>query len=152
MISFKAQPGPIHVVRLDTGADLLDGITAYAADQGIEAAWLSYLGAVSRASLRYYDQDERVYRDFDLDSHLEVLSGVGNVSLLDDAPFVHTHAAFADGEGKAFGGHLNSGTTVWALEIRIQELQGVDLRREPDDCTSLSLWGGTLGDPADRGE
>jgi predicted DNA-binding protein with PD1-like motif len=146
MISYRMEPGPIHVVRLNTGEDLLDGITGFAVEAGITAAWLTYLGAVSRAALRYYDQDERVYVDFDVDEHLEVLSGVGNVSLLDGKPFVHTHAAFADEDGKAWGGHLNSGTTVWALEIRIQELIGDALVREPDDCTSLSLWGGTLDD------
>jgi len=144
VISFQMEPGPIHLVRLNTGEDLLDGITEYVTGAGIEAAWLSYLGAVSRASLRYYDQDERVYRDFDLNQHLEVLSGLGNVSLLEGAPFVHTHAAFADAEGKAVGGHLNSGTTVWALEVRIQQLLGESPIRTPDDCTSLSLWGGTL--------
>jgi len=144
VISYRFEPGPIHLVRLNTGEDLLDGITEYATNAGIESAWLTYLGAVSRASLRYYDQDERVYRDFELDQHLEVLSGVGNVSLLDAAPFVHTHAAFADAAGNAVGGHLNSGTTVWALEVRIQELIGEPLVRQPDDCTSLNLWGGTL--------
>jgi len=144
VISYLMEPGAIHLVRLNTGEDLLDGITEYVTTAGIRAAWLTYLGAVSRASLRYYDQDDRVYRDFELDEHLEVLSGVGNVSLLDGAPFVHTHAAFAASDGKAVGGHLNSGTTVWALEVRIQELIGDPLIREPDDCTSLSLWGGTL--------
>lgn len=144
MISYRMEPGPIHIVRLNTGEDLLDGITSYAIEAGIEAAWLTYLGAVSRASLRYYDQDARVYVDFELDEHLEVLSGVGNVSLLDDTPFIHTHAAFADEKGRAWGGHLNTGTTVWAIELRIQELIGEPLVREPDDCTSLNLWGGTL--------
>ena len=144
MISYEVEPGPIHIVRLETGADLYEGLTSYATANQIHSAWLTYLGAVSRASLRYFDQDERVYRDFELDQHLEVLSGVGNVSLLDGVPFVHTHAAFADDDGKAFGGHLNVGTLVWAIEIRVQELLGDPLRREPDDCTSLSLWGGTL--------
>ena len=145
MISYRMAPGPVHLVRLNTGEDLLDGITGYAQAAEIESAWLSYLGAVSRAALRYYDQDQRVYQDFELDHHLEVLSGVGNISLLDGNPFVHTHAAFADEKGEAFGGHLNTGTTVWALEIHIQELIGDPLVRTPDDCTSLSLWGGTLG-------
>ena len=144
MISYLMEPGAIHLVRINTGEDLLDGITEYVTGAGIEAAWLTYLGAVSRASLRYYDQDQRIYRDFELDQHLEVLSGVGNVSLLDGSPFVHTHAAFAGSDGKAIGGHLNSGTTVWALEVSIQELIGDPLIRDPDDCTSLSLWGGTL--------
>ncbi|MCH7583906.1 MAG: DNA-binding protein [Acidobacteria bacterium] len=144
MISYLMEPGAIHLVRINTGEDLLDGITEYVTGAGIQAAWLTYLGAVSRASLRYYDQGQRIYRDFELDQHLEVLSGVGNVSLLDGSPFVHTHAAFAGSDGKAIGGHLNSGTTVWALEVRIQELIGDPLIRDPDDCTSLSLWGGTL--------
>jgi hypothetical protein len=144
MIGYRMEPGPIHVVRLNTGTDLLQGITSYVTDSGITAAWLTYLGAVSRASLRYYDQDERVYDDFVLDEHLEVLSGVGNVSLLDGVPFVHTHAAFGASDARAFGGHVNVGTTVWAVEISIQELHGDALVRQPDDCTSLSLWGGTL--------
>lgn len=144
MIAYPMAPGPIHLVRLNTGADLLDGITAFAADSGTTTAWLTYLGAVSRASLRYYDQERREYRDFEIDRPLEVVSGVGNVSLLDGEPFVHTHAAFADSSGAAFGGHLNRGTKVWAIEIQIQQLTGDAVVREPDDCTSLSLWGGTL--------
>lgn len=144
MISYRMEPGPIHLVRLNTGEDLLDGITAYARREGITAAWFSYLGAVSAASLRYYDQDARRYDDFMLAEHLEVLAGVGNISLLGGEPFVHTHAAFGDSQGRAFGGHLNTGTIVWALEIHLQELVGDALVREPDDCTSLSLWGGTL--------
>lgn len=144
MIAYEFGAGPIHIVRLGTGADLLDGITSFVQELPIESGWLTYLGAVQRASLRYYDQDERAYHDFEIDEHLEVLSGVGNVSMLDGRPFVHTHAAFADASGAAFGGHLNSGTVVWAIEIRIQELTGEPLVRDPDDCTSLSLWGGTL--------
>ena len=141
-------PGPIHLVRLATGDDLLEGITRHAADHGITAATVEYLGAVRRASLRYYDQDERVYRAFTIDEHLEVLSGVGNVSLLDGAPFVHTHMALADAQGRAFGGHVNFGTEVWAIEIRMQELTGAEPPvRELDDCTSLTLWGGTLEGP-----
>ena len=141
-------PGPIHLIRLATGDDLLEGITRYAAENAIRAATVEYLGAVRRAALRYYDQDERVYRDFTIDEHLEVLSGVGNVSLLDGSPFVHTHMALADADGRAFGGHVNVGTEVWAIEVRMQELTGAEPPvREFDDCTSLTLWGGTLEGP-----
>ncbi|MDX1691540.1 MAG: PPC domain-containing DNA-binding protein [Acidimicrobiia bacterium] len=139
------EPGPVHLVRLPTGADLLEGITGYAADRGIHVATVQYLGAVRRASLRYYDQEALEYRDFVIDEHLEVLSGVGNVSLLDGEPFVHTHMALADADGRAFGGHVNVGTEVWAIEIRLQELLGAEPPvRLPDDCTGLTLWGGNL--------
>lgn len=149
MRSYEFAPGRIHLLRLATGSDIVESITGYAVDRGIEAAWVQYLGAVRRASLRYYDQDAREYRDFVLDDHLEVLTGIGNISLLDDAPFLHTHAAFADARGTAFGGHVNVGCEVWALEVRFQELTGDRLVRDPDDCTGLTLWGGTLGRAGD---
>ena len=135
------------MLRLATGADLVEAITAYAADHRIQAATVEYLGAVRRAALRYYDQDAREYRDFVIDRHLEVLSGIGNISVLDDIPFLHTHMALADDVGAAFGGHVNVGTEVWAIEVRMQELDGAEPPiRTFDDCTSLTLWGGTLSD------
>ena len=75
------QPGPVHLVRVPTGSDLLGYLEEYVAEHSIHAAWLSYLGAVAGASLRYYDQTEKEYCDFHIHHHLEVLSGVGNVSL-----------------------------------------------------------------------
>lgn len=137
----RYEPGSVHLIRLDTGDDIVATITRYAADNGIRAAWFTYLGAVSAASLRYYDQDTQQYRDFTIERHLEVLSGVGNVSLLDGRPFVHTHAAFADEDGHAFGGHVHAGSIVFALEVRLEELGGEPPVRLLDEPTGLSLWG-----------
>jgi len=141
MSHYTYRPGSVHLLRIPTGEDLLGTLEAFVTDNGIEAAWLSYLGAVQTASLRYYDQDEREYRDFHIHHHLEVLSGMGNVSLLDGKPFIHTHAVFADSSGKAFGGHVNHGCRVWALEVKIEEFEGEAPIRQFDDATGLSLWG-----------
>lgn len=136
------EPGPIHLLRAATGSDLVGTITDFAVSRSIEAATLTYLGAVRRASLRYYDQDAKEYRDFVDDRHLEVLAGVGNVSLLDGVPFVHTHAVFGDDAGRAFGGHVNVGCEVFALEVTVRELRGEAPVRLFDDVTGLTLWGG----------
>lgn len=143
MKSYRLQPGTVHLLRLELGTDVVESITEYAVDNHITSAWFTYLGAVTTASLRYFDQEARAYRDFTVDRHLEVLSGVGNVSLLDGAPFVHTHAAFADETGAAFGGHLNRGCLVFSLEVNLQELTGDPAPiRLPDSATGLNLWGG----------
>jgi len=139
-VHHRFTPGPVHIVKLPVGADIVRTITEFATDQGIEKAWVTYLGAVQRASLRYYDQDAKVYRDFDIDRHLEVLSGVGNISLLEGKPFLHTHAAFGDADGNAFGGHLNEGCRAFLIEVRIEELEGDALLREFDEETGLAPW------------
>lgn len=135
------QPGPVHLLRIPTGEDLLGYLEEFVTEKAISMAWLSYLGAVAGASLRYYDQAEKEYCDFHIHQHLEVLSGVGNVSLLDGAPFIHTHAVFGDAGGRAFGGHVNHGCEVWALEVKIEEYVGQPPIRIPDEATGLSLWG-----------
>jgi len=137
---FILQPGPVHLLRLDTDDDLYDTVTEYVRDHRIEAAAVSFLGAVRRASLRYYDQQAKQYVDFTIDEPLEVVSGVGNVSLLDGEPFLHIHAAFSDERGGGHGGHVNSGTVVFALEVTIASLEGKAPERRPDDCTGLTLW------------
>ena len=71
MKSFRFEPGPIHVIRLERGEDIVDAMTAYADEHHIRTAWFTHLGAVSAASLRYYDQTKLVYRDFTVDRHLE---------------------------------------------------------------------------------
>ncbi len=141
MIEYSFEPGPIRLLRLETGDDLIGALTSHAAERNIRAASLSLLGAVRRASLRYYDQDVKQYRDFTINRHLEVLSGVGNISVLDGEPFIHAHGAFADKEGKAYGGHINEGTEVFALEVTVSELNGLAPVREYDETTGLMLWG-----------
>lgn len=140
MRTFRFDPGTVHLLRLDTDDDLYDTITGYVKRHHIEAAWVTFLGAVKRASLRYYDQEQKTYVDFSIDEPLEVVAGVGNVSVLDGEPFLHIHAAFADESGAGRGGHVSSGTVVFALEVSIQVLDGEPPVRLPDDCTGLTLW------------
>lgn len=140
MKAYRYAPGTTHLLRLETGSDLYDSITDYAVEHGIEVAWVNFLGAVRRAGLRYYDQEAQVYRDYVLDRHLEVVAGIGNVSLLDGEPFLHIHTALSDADGAGHGGHVNRGTEVFAIEVMIQELDGEPPVRLPDDCTGLTLW------------
>ncbi len=137
----RYSPGEVHVMRLDTGDDLVPRLTRYATDNGITAAWFSYLGAVQQASLRYFDQQALEYRDFEIERPLEILSGVGNVSMLDGAPFVHTHAAFGDADGRAYGGHVNQGTIAFLIEVRLECFEGDPPVRMADETTGLMIWG-----------
>ncbi len=83
----------------------------------INLAWLSGVGAVSKANIRYYDQPVQKWIDLELDQKLEVAGMWGNVSLLNGEPIVHVHIALADREGRCYGGHLADGTLVFNLEI-----------------------------------
>jgi len=126
--------------RLTHGADLLEELTGICIEKGIRLGRVEALGAVQKACIGYYDQNEREYMFNDLNEPLEILKVTGNVSIKDGAPVIHAHITLADSQGRAFGGHLAPGTIVFACEYIIEILDGEDLVRSFDQETDLPLW------------
>jgi predicted DNA-binding protein with PD1-like motif len=137
---WEARAGRAFVGRLATGSDLVEELEAFCQERGITAAWVSVLGAVSSASFAYYEQSEQRYLELSSDSHHEMTSFVGNISLRDGKPFLHAHASFANRSGATVGGHLLRGCTVFVGEVTIREMSDVELVRTPDEVTGLALW------------
>jgi hypothetical protein len=126
------------LLRLDTDADWRQEIEEFAATQDIDAAWFLGMGAVQDAEVWFYDQSDYEYRSVRFDEPLEVASCVGNVALLDDDPFAHTHVTLSRPSGQTLAGHLNA-ATVFAGEVYLKTFEE-PLKREHDDVTDLDLW------------
>jgi uncharacterized protein len=136
----QAQIGRTFVGRLPTDTDLVDEIERFCAEAGVQAAWVSVVGAVKRAAYAYYNQTTLQYKEMASPRHHEISGFVGNVSLRDGRPFLHAHATFADINGECVAGHLLKGCVVWVGEVEIRELTGVELVRQHDELTGLALW------------
>ena len=118
----------------------MEEIERAAVEGDVRAAWVSAIGAVKRAAFAYYEQDDRRYLELESSEHHEIVGFIGNISIRDDLPFLHAHATFASRTGAAVGGHLLRGCEVFAAEIEIREMTGVELVRTPDEVTGLALW------------
>jgi predicted DNA-binding protein with PD1-like motif len=126
--------------QLPLGADLYESISKICMEEDIKIGRVTALGTVKQAAVAYYDQKKKVYKPINFKKHLEILNCTGNVSLKDGKPFVHMHATFADSRGNVVGGHLTTGTVVFACELTIEEFEGKPLDRKPDEITGLNLW------------
>jgi uncharacterized protein len=140
MFDVQASIGPAHILKPPFGSDLLKELQGFVLAKNINLAWLSGVGAVSRATIRYYDQPRQEWIDLDLDRNLEVAGMWGNVSLLNGEPIVHVHIVLADNEGRCYGGHLGDGTVVFNLEILMTTLSGPAVTRKMDAQTGLTIW------------
>jgi uncharacterized protein len=134
------ETGKIILERLPHDSDLLAAMTELARRDDIKLGSISAIGAVKRARIGFYDQTKREYRERDIVEPMEISSCLGNISMKDGEIFVHAHVTLADREGRVMGGHLCSGTIVFAAECRITELKGESLDRGYDETTGLSLW------------
>lgn len=127
--------------RLTYGCDLLESLQGIVEEADVRFGSINFLGAVQKARVGYYLQDEKRFITLDLDEPMEILSGLGNVSLKDGRPFVHAHVTFLDRTGTIRGGHLLPGTIIFAGEVFIEELElPAPPERVDDPVTGLSLW------------
>lgn len=129
-----------YIGHLREGSDLLKGITGYIVKNKIRTGEVRGLGAVTRAVIRYFNQETKEYETITFDDPFEILSLYGNISIQDYEPFPHIHVTLGDNKGRAFGGHLAEGTIVFLAEIMIHEFEGEKIIRERDEKTGLYLW------------
>ena len=136
----KIKSSKTFIGRLSHKSDLLQEITDLCVQENITLGKVEGIGAVEKARVGYYNQGSREYQYIEYDQHLEVIKLTGNVSIKDNAPFVHAHITLSDEKGNAFGGHLAPGTIIFAFEIILQAFEGPELCRAYDDETGLPLW------------
>ncbi|VVB72305.1 Uncharacterised protein [uncultured archaeon] len=106
---------------------------------GIKKAFVSAIGALCRAEISAFDQATHEYHSIRIEEPVEIASIQGNISIYGGRPFVHAHVVLANGEGRTMAGHLVGGT-IFAAELYMQELLGLNLVRTPDSVTGLNLW------------
>ena len=129
----------VIVGRLETGDDILEGLTELVIRQKISTGSISALGAVDRATVGYFVGNGS-YTKISLEGPLEVLSCVGNVSWREGSPYVHAHITLSDKEGRAYGGHLMPGCKVGAtFEYTLHAYDDIKLQRKFDAKTKLFL-------------
>ena len=127
------------LVVLDVGDEIVNSLKTLAASERIGLASLSGIGAVRNAVLGYLDLTQKQYlkREFGPES-MELLSLLGNLTVLDGEPVVHCHVVLADREMKTFGGHLFEATTSVTVEMFVRVFEG-EVPRQFDPASGANL-------------
>ena len=126
--------------KLSHGGDLLEELTDVCKKENVVLGTIEAIGAVQKACIGYYNQQERKYQFTEIKKNLEIVSLMGNISVRDDKPMVHAHVTFSDDKSACYAGHLAAGTTIYACEFVISECEGPSFIRDYDEETGLPLW------------
>lgn len=130
----------IFIGRLEHDSDLLESINNYCDMNNIRVGYVSVLGALKKAVVGFYNQQERKYYSIPIDKNVEIVNCYGNISIKDEKPFAHIHLVVSDSTGATYAGHTMPGCIVFAAEIYIHQASGADLTRTYDETTGLPLW------------
>lgn len=140
MVSLELSPGRTYMGKINGDRDLLEAMNGFCLKNHIRLGRIDAIGSVKRAVVGFYDQQVRQYKWIEFAKPLEILALTGNISLKENTPFVHAHITLSDERGVVVGGHLATGTIVFACEFIIREYVGASLDRTLDGETGLPLW------------
>jgi len=126
-------------ISIDKGELVNQKLLEVAQKENLNSGWINGLGAISNIEIGYWDIEKKVYVKQKFDNHYELLSLIGNVSLVDNEPFIHTHISFSDTDFKVFGGHLFDTKVIAAAEFCIFT-SDYYLHRKLNCDIGLSLW------------
>lgn len=128
--------GRTYVIRIDPGEKIIEKLTELCRRDEIRSGWFSGIGAVASAEIGFYDPVTKRYEKQIISEPSELVSLLGNISLKDNKPYVHAHAALADRNLMVRGGHLTEGVVSVSCEV-ILTITNDKLLRKLDQDTGF---------------
>jgi predicted DNA-binding protein with PD1-like motif len=132
------EAGKTYAVVFDKGEDVMAGLQDFAAKNNLGASHLTAIGGFSDMTLGYFDRERKEYKKIPLDLQVEVLSLVGDITLEEGRPRVHTHVVVGLPDGTTRGGHILEAHVWPTLEVIVVE-SPQHLQRKTDPETGLAL-------------
>ncbi len=128
-----------YFVYAEKNESIVDVLTDFCIEHKIENGILTGIGAIKEIELGAYDPDEKVYtRQVFAESH-ELISCLGNITLLDGIPFIHAHITIGNHNFDLKGGHLFAAKVAAVGEFTILPLNG-NVPREFNEDVGLATW------------
>lgn len=128
----------VFAVVFDKGDEVKAGLTRFAKEQGLGASQITAIGALSDATLGYFDRETKEYLKIPVREQVELLSLIGDVVIDKGEPSVHAHLVVGRRDGAAIGGHLIEAHVWPTLEAIVAEAPE-HLRKRYDPDTGLTL-------------
>ena len=121
------------VMRLDKGDEIISSLISVSEKENIRAASFSAIGATDDFDIGVFSLEKSTYDNFSFKGNHEITNLCGNITYVDNKPYVHAHITCAGEEGKIVGGHLFRADISLTCEIFIRIIDGEIGRRHNDE-------------------
>ncbi|MBI2109500.1 MAG: DNA-binding protein [Parcubacteria group bacterium] len=129
-----------YILKLERGEKVVETITQFCKDHTITSGIFHGIGAVKNTTIGYYSLKKREYFFKSISEDMEVASMTGNIALVDEQPFLHTHAVLSkmDETLACIGAHIKEAEVAVTLEVFLINYE-VSIKRELDKNIGLKL-------------
>lgn len=125
-------------IRLEKGDEVCSSLKDAALEHSIKLGIISGIGVLDRATVGLFKASEKKYYPNTFTGDFEISSLTGNITVMDEKPYIHVHAALSDKNGNTFGGHLSEGYVSATAEIFVIT-SNAEISRKFDENIGLNL-------------
>ena len=134
----KANAG--YFIKFEKGEEIMQELTKFCEDNDVKSGSISGVGGTDDVLIKYYDLKKGEYLPKKFSGkNYEIISLNGNISLVENKPFVHLHIMLGDSDYRTFGGHLGSAVVDITCEIAINMSDSV-INRKFNDEFKVNFW------------
>lgn len=138
-MKYQRLDGNVWALRIMRGEEIVSSILSFANEEKLVSGIVAIIGAATDVELGFYDVSRKEYFWKTFAGDHEIVSATGNITLLDEKPFLHLHAVIGDREYQTYGGHVRRATAGATAEVIIRAGE-LPLYRAMDSDVGLNLW------------
>ena len=112
------------IVRLDKGEELVTILKTLCTTLDIRLAVLFGIGATDKVTIGLLNTKTKKYQSREFTGDHEITSLMGNITEMNNEPYLHLHVTLADANQNAIGGHLSSAVISATFEGVIELIDG----------------------------
>ena len=133
-----------YAVIFYKGDEAFSGLLEFAEKYHVTSAHFTAIGAVSGATVAWFDPQRKMYKKIPIVGQHEVIGMSGDIALYQGKPVVHTHMVVGNPDGTTVGGHVLEAYVSPTLEVMVT-VDPKSMQKRFDPETDL-----TLIDPASK--
>src|ERR1700675_2936507 len=127
-----------YAVIFYQGDEALSGLIEFAEKYQVTSAHFTAIGALSGATLGFFDPQRKMYKKILIDGQHEVIGMIGDIALYHGKPALHTHMAVGGPDGTTRAGHVLAAYVSPTLEVMVT-VDPVTMQKRLDPVTDLTL-------------
>ncbi len=128
-----------YIIRINKGEKIITTLTSFCFRNNITLGRFAGIGAVHTATIGSFNPSTKKYSEKVFNGIFEVVSLNGNISTMEEAPYIHAHIVIADDQFKTYGGHLSEAEVSATCEIHLEALEDTVSRTYSDEI-GLNLY------------
>ncbi len=126
------------IFRLDKGDEVLQSLKIICQKEKIKCGSIIGIGATNECKIGVYSLDAKEYYLKKYTGDYEIVSFIGNISIMNNDVYLHVHISIAGIDNKVIGGHLNE-CIISATFEGIINIIDIEINRIKDEESGLNL-------------